>query len=353
MAVPHILLVDDQRDILRLLHSTLDTLGHQLEIHEAPSGEEALLLATAKKIDMLIADYKLPGMNGVELMAKTRSRNPDVKTILITAITDKRTRDEMRNAGAIAMFDKPIPMADFLDVVERNLGLRRTILPPEEEKGESGNRTLSDLLANLRKKVNAQAVYLLSERGRVMERAGDLYDSSMEVSLFSAIMAIFSASHKAARFMHMDDLSHYHVFTGEDHDLVVTSVSSLYALVMGGEKLADRGRISDVVEAMVAVRGDIERALRSIGVPTAPADPSAVETPAGNSATLNVPTQDIASVLSQISGKKVIDADAFWNEAVEKHGNPPLKADHISYEQAKKLGLAPSKGTKPFDQIKK
>ena len=33
-------------------------------------------------------------------------------------MTDKRTRDEMRNAGAIAMFDKPIPMADFLDVEE-------------------------------------------------------------------------------------------------------------------------------------------------------------------------------------------------------------------------------------------
>ncbi len=38
-------------------------------------------------------------------------------------MTDRKTRDEMIEAGAMAMFDKPIPLADFLDVVERALGL--------------------------------------------------------------------------------------------------------------------------------------------------------------------------------------------------------------------------------------
>jgi CheY-like chemotaxis protein len=352
MAIPRILLVDDQRDILRLLHSTLDTLGHRLDIIEAPSGEEALLLATTRKMDLLVSDYKLPGLTGVELLAKMRSRNPEMKSILITAATDRKARDEMRNAGAIATFDKPIPLADFLDVVERALGLKRTISPEEEEKIETGgDKSLSGLLSSLRKKTGAQAVYLLSDRGRVMERAGDLYDNSMEVSLFSAIMAIFSAGHKVARFMHMDDLSHYHVFTGEPHDLLVIPVSSLYALVLGGEKLADTTRIIPVVQAMIEVRQDIERSLRSIGVPTAPAE--VAEMSAGVSATLNVPTQDIASLFTQQASAKPIDevdANAFWDEAVEKHGNPPLKADHISYEQAKKLGLAPSKGTQPLDK---
>ena len=38
-------------------------------------------------------------------------------------------------AGAVAIFDKPIPLADFLDAVERSLGLVRTIFPPEIEQG--------------------------------------------------------------------------------------------------------------------------------------------------------------------------------------------------------------------------
>jgi len=77
-----ILLVDDQRDILRLLHSTLDTLNNpDLQIFETPSGEEALLEASRQRIDLLVADYKLPGMTGIELMHKIRARHPDVKVI--------------------------------------------------------------------------------------------------------------------------------------------------------------------------------------------------------------------------------------------------------------------------------
>jgi CheY-like chemotaxis protein len=56
MSTPCILLVDDQRDIVRLLHATLQTLGHQLDIVDAPSGEEALLEASRRKVDLLVAD---------------------------------------------------------------------------------------------------------------------------------------------------------------------------------------------------------------------------------------------------------------------------------------------------------
>ena len=133
MTHPRILIVDDQRDIVRLIHSTLDTLGHKLEIVESPSGEEALLEASRKKVDLLVSDYRLPGMTGVELMEKIRLRHPEAKAILITGMTDKKSRDEMLNAGAFALFDKPIPLADFLDAVERSLSLERTILPPEAD----------------------------------------------------------------------------------------------------------------------------------------------------------------------------------------------------------------------------
>ena len=356
MTPPRVLIVDDQRDILRLIHATLDTLGHEMKILEAPSGEEALLEATNHKIDLVISDYKLPGITGVELMAKIRARNPDVKFILITAMTDRRTRDEIRNAGAIANFDKPIPLADFMDTVERVLGFKRTLLIDEAEATQTqGKSTLSGTLANLRKKVGAQAVYLLSDRGRVMERAGDLYDNSMEVSLFSSLMATFSAGNKAARIMLMNVHGHYHVFSDDKHDLILMPVSSLYALVVAGEKFTAHNGIMDAVEAMRTARDGIESGLRSLGVPTAPAEQSESERLGPLPATLNVPTQDLAAMLTKASADKKtdVDADAFWDEAVEKHGNPPLKADHISYEQARQLGLAPKKGsTKPFDQQK-
>jgi len=352
MTSPRILLVDDQRDILRLLHATLDTLGHKLEVYEAPSGEEALLEASRHRFDLLVSDYKLPGITGVELMKKVRAKNPDVKSILITAMNDKKMRDEMIAAGAMAMFDKPIPLADFLDVVERALGLKRTILPPEDEKVEANRETIADLLTHLRKQAGAQAVYLLSDRGRVLERAGDLYDSSMEVSLLSAIMSIFASGQKVSRFIHQEGPNHYHVFSGGDHDLILIPVDALYGLLVAGEKLAGRARILDVVDAMLSAREALEKSLRLMGMPTvlSEADVAEISQSGPLSASTNVLTQDIENLFTQVKKQKIKarDADAFWDDAVEKHGNPPLQPDMISYEQAKQLGLGPRGKTNPL-----
>jgi two-component system, response regulator, stage 0 sporulation protein F len=353
MASARILLVDDQHDILRMLHATLDTLGHKLEVYEAPSGEEALLEASRHRFDLLVSDYRLPGITGVELMKKVRAKNPDIKTILITAMNDRKSRDEMREAGAIATFDKPIPLADFLDVVERALALKRTILPPEDEKVEGDRETIADLLTKLRRQVKAEAVYLLSDRGRILERAGDLYDSSMEVSLLSAIMAIFSAGQKVSRFIHQDNPGHYHVFSGGDHDLVLMPVDALYCLLVAGKNIAGREAILAVVDAMSSVRGAMEKSLRLMGMPTVRAETGAAETA---HASVPVPaspesaTREFDDLFLRGKNKKIktSEADAFWDEAAEKHGNPPLRPDMLSYEQAEQLGLTPKSDTKPL-----
>src|SRR5574338_184813 len=165
---PCVLIVEDQRDIVRLIHSSLQTLGHELELIDAPSGEEALLVASRHRVNLLVADYLLPGISGVELMRKIKVRNPELKTIFISGYNERKARDEMLQAGGVAIFDKPIPMADFLDAVERSLGLVRTIFPPESSREADEHRqTLSELLTDFRQKINADAVFLISDRGRV------------------------------------------------------------------------------------------------------------------------------------------------------------------------------------------
>ncbi len=210
--------------------------------------------------------------------------------------------------------------------------MKRTILPPEDEKVEANRETIADLLTKLRKQVRAQAVYLLSDRGRILERAGDLYDSSMEVSLLSAIMAIFSSGQKVSRLIHQEGPDHYHVFSGGDHDLVLIPVDALYGLLVAGDKLAERDHILNVVDAMLSVRTAMEKSLRLMGMPTALAecgcDGSRRLPP--YPATANVLTQDIENLFSQEKKQKIKagDADAFWDDAVEKHGNPPLASGY-------------------------
>jgi len=354
MTAPCVLLVDDQRDIVRLLHSTLQTLGHELDIVDAPSGEEALLEASRRKVDLLVADYLLPGISGVELMRKIKVRNPDMRVIFISGMTERKARDEMLDAGAVAIFDKPIPLADFLDAVERSLGLVRTIFPMETGKeAEEHRQNLSELLGGFRQKIKADAVFLINDRGRVLARAGDLYDSSMEVSLLAALMGIYSAAFKVSRIIRQEHLENYHVFRGGDHDLILIPVDSSHALLLAGKGLANTDRILQTVEGMLFVRGDVENVLRTLGVTSSDEEKeSAVpEGEAGESTTSQIyveedpepePEVDVDELFAAASKSKSIkDLDAFWDDAVEKTGNIPINADVITFADAQKLGLKP------------
>jgi len=351
MANPCILLVDDQRDIVRLLHSTLQTLGHTLDIVDAPSGEEALLEASRRKVDLLVADYLLPGISGVELMRKIKARNSDLRVIFISGMTERKARDEMLNAGAIAIFDKPIPLADFLDAVERGLGLVRTIFPMETAKeAEEHRQSLSELLSGFRQKIKADAVFLINDRGRVLARAGDLYDSSMEVSLLAALMGIYSAAFKVSRIIRQEHLENYHVFRGGDNDLILIPVDSSHALLLAGSGLANSDRILQTVEGMLFVRGDVENILKSLGV--TPSDAAAEPATAEEEAEPVVfvpekeeelePEVDVEALFAAASKQKTVqDLDAFWDDAVEKTGNLPINPDVITFADAQKLGLKP------------
>ncbi len=344
MSAPRILLVDDQRDILKLLHSTLDTLAHELEIIEAPSGEEALLETSREKVDLLVSDYRLPGMTGVELMHKIRIKYPDVRIILITGMTERKARDEILNAGAAAVFDKPISLTDFLDAVERALGLDRTIMPEEGEPESGQHQTLSNLLANFRQDVEAQAVYLLSDRGRVLAAAGALKDSSMEASLFSALMAIYSAGLKVMRFMHQDKMDNYHVFTGGGQDLLLVPVNAAYALLLVGKDLASAENVLDTVMAMLAVRDEVKKSLKHMGVAPIVSDDEDEEEQSAAKYTEPLTQTTTNEIEALLKSKKNITTDElkrFWDDAASKQGNVPTNPDVITYEQARQLGLAP------------
>ncbi|RIK50445.1 MAG: hypothetical protein DCC59_13560 [Chloroflexi bacterium] len=355
--IRNLLLVDDQRDILRLLHSTLDTLKNKdIQVFEAQSGEEALLESSRRNIDMLVSDYKLPGMTGVELMHKVRARHAEVKVIFITGMTERKMRDEMLNSGAFAIFDKPIPIADFLDSVERGLGLVQTIFPPEIAASGAGDEPqqarLSDLLANFRQDFNADAVFLLNERGLINARTGSLHDPSMEVSLISTLMAIHSTSLKVAKHNHQESIESYHVFNGGDHDLLFLPVTPLYALLVAGKGLADEDQILDSVRGLISLRAQVVKALASMGVTgelkfksQPAAAPPAPTVPRKNTDRLAkaIPAPEMEALLKDAADEKAkkTSADDFWDEAAQDLGRKSLNPEVISLEEAKKMGLIP------------
>lgn len=346
----HVLIVDDQKDVSRLLRSALETIEQGLEVSEAPSGEEAVLEATRVKVDLLIADFRLPGITGVELMKKIRARNPEVKVIMVTGISEPKLLKEVADAGADAFFSKPVPMGDFLDAVERCLGLARTILHTSESSktmaavvdGETG-KGLGDLLVNLRKDLNAQAVLLLNGMGHIEAEAGQLPDPNVAVSLISSLMGMFNAAQKVASLIDHAE-NHLHLFDSDNIDGIFLPVGPAHALLLIGKGLADAKSLATRMDVLFTARIELLHALKNIGVeveevlaePPKPSQRSAIDEPFTRPEDL---PREFMDIFSQI-GKKTSDANAFWDTATEQ-GTTFAEPDKLTYDQASKLGLTP------------
>ena len=340
MSSYRILIVEDQREVSRLLHSALDTLEHELEIIEIPSGEEAILDSSRNSVDLLISDYRLPGISGIELMRKVRKYRPQVKVILITGLTDPKVRKQVADAGADAFFIKPVPIADFLDAVERHLGLVETILPPEPiaiTEHVEIHRTLPDLLVDLRQELNAIVVLLMNDNGRILARAGDLPESNNEISLLSSLLSIHSAGQKISHLIHQKTASNWYIFDGDQYDLIFAPVGSTHAMLVIGEGLADEGHVMRTEDIFSAARETIEPALVRISTgalvfPDSPTKP--VES-------VDQSMKELEPLFKEAKKKlKPAELNDFWDKAADKH-KAPTNPDMLSYEQAKRLGLAP------------
>jgi FixJ family two-component response regulator len=332
-----ILIVDDQREVSRLLRSALETIEQGLNVSEAPSGEEALLEASRVRVDLLVVDYRLPGMSGVELMQKMHARYPEMKFIVISGVTDPRARAEIEKSGADAFFTKPVPMADFLDAVERTLGLARTILQAPVEQEPEERNTLADQLVSLRQSLDAQAVFLLDSLGHVQAEAGELPDPNHRVSLISSLMGMHNAAEKVASLLGRHRM-HLHLFDCEEHDLVFIPLGQSHVLWVVGRGLADLVKLPATLDVLNASKANLLSVLEQIGV-TEPAEEEPA--PAGIPAYLESVTIPIEfdELLKNASAPKV-DANAFWDQAIEQ-GPKYTEPDKLTYEQAMQLGLAP------------
>jgi CheY-like chemotaxis protein len=338
---PAVLLVDDQRDILRMLHSALDTLRDpDLEVFEFTSGEAALKHIGNQPADLLVTDYNLPGITGAELMRQAHLVVPDLPAIVITGNTDRKVRDDILSAGAVAVFSKPVPLGDFLGAVERGVGTVEVPTPAQPEaKASTSPVSLPEVLEQLRAETGADAVMLVSRRGKVAASAGRLRDLSMQVSLTSTLSAHFMTALKVAESNRQQSPDHVSVFSGGDQDLLFMPVDPSHAIVIAGGTLAAPDALPPILKAMQARRSELNRGLREL------ADTAAAPPPQQGSSSTKKPAivGDIESMLQSAEGADPIDVDvdAYWDAAATQHGNKPISKDVIPYEEARKLGLTP------------
>jgi DNA-binding response OmpR family regulator len=119
MSTPHILLVEDEVKLARFIELELNSEGYQISV--AHDGMSALTLARESMPDIILLDWMLPGMTGVEVCRRLRSTGNKVPVIFLTARDDINDRVMGLDAGADDYVVKPFSIEELLARVRAHL----------------------------------------------------------------------------------------------------------------------------------------------------------------------------------------------------------------------------------------
>lgn len=371
MPARRILIVEDQRDVMRAIRSALESLGRGDVIVEVPSGEEATLEIGRGGIDLLITDVRLPGISGLEVVKRLRKKNAKAPAIVVSGYPQAEA--EAKRLGVTAFFHKPLRLDAFLAAVQQALGAgdQASATPAAQQPEEPG---IADRLSALRRDLGANAVFLVDLDGKIVVRAGDVTRLNMDPVL-THLMTAFSAAMKVCKLLGGVIPTNVHFFDGDDFDVYAANVGQYFALVIIFDGDRGAGQMGPVMRYGRQCADDLLNSLVMLGVTSEPSpmsdlivaspQPTPAATAPTGAAPIPIPTIPIvvpASVgtpppppskpLTQAEVKaleealqkaKATDANSFWDTALAEAESESVRPDALSWEQAEKLGLIPKK----------
>jgi NtrC-family two-component system response regulator AlgB len=164
-----LLVVDDERNIRVRLAGFLENCGHSVQTAE--TGKQALdLLSRSGQLDLVLTDYKLAELNGLELLQQIKRQAPETPVILMTAYGTIENAVAAMKAGAYDYLAKPFSLEQIQHVVERALEIQqlraenRVLRDTLEERPllESHSSAMRRLLDTAKQAARSEATILLS-----------------------------------------------------------------------------------------------------------------------------------------------------------------------------------------------
>jgi CheY-like chemotaxis protein len=370
-----ILIVDDQREIARVLRNALELANQGYHVTDVPSGEEALLELGRETFDLIITDYRLPGMSGVELLQRARRRQPDVQAFVITGQTPADVRQALGDLAVAHIFDKPIDTAVLINAVAAILGGQiqpEAALQPEEEADhlpEAGldEDAIGQLLGRLQAELGPQGIAFASRNGKVIIREGAVSEVPRFRELAVLLANNINTAAEITTYLGEGKTSALQYYAGGWYDLYVLPAGADYFVVIvfpGGSQK----QMGPVLRYGQAVVRRIEAVLTGGMQPTeqahnaaedtlvyAQADTPAAATPSSMQTAPGTGTDEILPIPGADSPARPLDLDfddldldlaadlgdldGFWEQAASLETK--LSDDALSHEEAIEMGLIP------------
>lgn len=112
-----ILVVDDDRDLCDIIYDIITDKGYCVD--KAYDGESALQEIANKFYDLLIIDHKLGKLSGINVIENSKTVQPNLQTIMISAFGNDETRSKARELGVLDFIDKPFDIGALVEKVDQ------------------------------------------------------------------------------------------------------------------------------------------------------------------------------------------------------------------------------------------
>ena len=346
----HVLIVEDAVDLGRDLKTAIQDLSADLTITTVPSAEEGILEVGRHIVDILVTDFRLPGISGVELVRRVQRKHPGVKVLLTTAILDAQLEKEAEDLHVLQVLKKPVDLDEFRQTVAISIGVeivapaKKSPAPEKTESGQSSQTSvekdedqLSKALYKLHQSLKARCTLWMDQDGGIEKAFGDLPSDLPRDVIRQAGKKVAAASRDMGSLILSHGKASLYFFPGITSDfLAASSGEEVIAAVFspGLEPSGFAEKTSAILEGY--------KNLRVYGLNnqtnTSPSNQSVgKKTQAGEIASGG--DGDLEKLLGAPEKVSRSDADDFWEnastDAKPDLGNPDL----LTYEQAQKMGL--------------
>ena len=127
-----VLLVDDEVDFLEIMEERLSARGVDVVISE--SAEDALKRIDTGIFDVVILDLQMPGMNGLEVLKRIKTRHPEIQVILLTGHATIEKGIEAMKMGAMDFLEKPADLDKLTAIIKKAQARKMVILEHKMEE---------------------------------------------------------------------------------------------------------------------------------------------------------------------------------------------------------------------------
>ncbi len=117
-----VLLVEDNQVFREALELLLGLRGDVEVVGSVGDGSEAVPAAAAHRPDVVLIDYRLPGLDGVEATRALREAHPEIAVVCLTASASPRERDALLEAGAVVCLSKDQELDEIVAAIHRAAG---------------------------------------------------------------------------------------------------------------------------------------------------------------------------------------------------------------------------------------